>query len=65
MMDAPMPADVVKAGLRQPSMWITRNAASVRLERQRAGGWPEAEIEAHARSQIFAEPTKQLMLFNF
>lgn len=47
VMDAPMPTDVVKAGLQQPSMWITRDAASMRLERQRAGGWPDAEIEAH------------------
>ena len=45
--DAPMPTDVVTAGLRQPTMWITRDAATMRLERQRAGGWPEAEIEAH------------------
>ena len=44
MMDAAMPADVVQAGLRQPSMWITRDAESMRLERQRAGGWSEAEI---------------------
>ncbi|MDB5931267.1 MAG: carboxylic ester hydrolase [Polaromonas sp.] len=47
VMDAPMPAEVVKAGLRQPGMWITRDEASMRLERERAGGWPEAEIEAH------------------
>ena len=47
MMDAPMPTDVVKAGLQQPSMWVTRDAASMRLERQRVGGWPDAEIEAH------------------
>jgi hypothetical protein len=38
MLDAPMSTDVVRAGLRQPSMWITRDAASMRLERQRAGG---------------------------
>ena len=44
MMDAAMPADVVQDGLRQPSMWITRDADSMRLERQRAGGWPEWEI---------------------
>ena len=50
MMDAPMTTDVVRAGLRQPSMWITRDAASMRLERQRAGGWSEAEIEAHQAS---------------
>lgn len=50
MMDAPMASDVVAAGLSKPSMWITRDAASMRLERQRAGGWPEAEIEAHQAS---------------
>ena len=47
LMDAPMPTDVVDAGLRQPGMWLTRDAASMRLERQRVGGWPEAEIDAH------------------
>jgi predicted dienelactone hydrolase len=50
MMDAPMAASVVQAGLQQPGMWITRDAASMRLERERAGGWPEAEIEAHLTS---------------
>jgi predicted dienelactone hydrolase len=50
VMDAAMPTDVVRAGLRQPSMWITRDAASMRLERQRAGGWPEVEIQAHQTS---------------
>ena len=45
-----MSTDVVKAGLKQPGMWITRDAASMRLERQRSGGWPEAEIEAHQTS---------------
>jgi predicted dienelactone hydrolase len=50
MMDAPMPASVVQAGLRQPGMWITRDADSMRLERKRAGGWPEPEIEAHLTS---------------
>jgi predicted dienelactone hydrolase len=50
VMDAAMPAEVVKAGLEQPSMWITRDADNMRLERQRAGGWPEAEIEAHQAS---------------
>lgn len=44
MMDAAMPADVLQAGLRQPSMWITRDADTMRLERQRAGGWAEADI---------------------
>lgn len=44
VMDAPMSTDVVKAGIRQPAMWITRDAETMRLERRRAGGWPEAEI---------------------
>ena len=47
MMDAPMPTDVVTSGLQQPSMWITRSADGMRLERQRAGGWSEKEIQAH------------------
>ena len=50
MMDAPMTANVVRAGLSKPSMWITRDAASMRLERQRSGGWSEVEIEAHLTS---------------
>ena len=47
VMDAPMPADVVKAGLLQPTMWITRDVATMRLERQRSGGWSEADINQH------------------
>ncbi len=50
IMDAPMPLEVVKAGLRQPIMWITRDAVDMRLERQRSGGWSEAEIDAHQTS---------------
>jgi predicted dienelactone hydrolase len=49
-MDAPMPADVVQAGLKQPGMWITRDAGTMRLERERSGGWPEVEIQAHLTS---------------
>lgn len=45
-----MPADVVAAGLAKLGMWITRDAASMRLERQRGGGWPEAEIDAYQPS---------------
>lgn len=44
LMDAAMPADVVMAGLKQPTMWITRDAATMRLERQRSGGWAEWQI---------------------
>ena len=47
VMDAPMSTDVVRAGLQQPSMWITRDVASMQLERERVGGWPAAEIGAH------------------
>lgn len=47
ILDVLMPADVVKAGLRQPAMWITRGADTMRLERERAGGWTEKDIEQH------------------
>jgi hypothetical protein len=39
-----MPADVVRTGLQQPVMFITRDADSMRLERRTAGGWPETDI---------------------
>ncbi len=39
-----MPADVVRAGVQQPSMFITRDANTMRLERQRSGGWTEKDI---------------------
>ncbi len=44
IMDVWMPADVVKSGLQQPTMFITRDADTMRLERQRAGGWSENDI---------------------
>jgi hypothetical protein len=44
IMDVWMPADVIKAGLQQPSMFITRDADTMRLERQRSGGWTEKDI---------------------
>jgi predicted dienelactone hydrolase len=44
IMDVWMPADVVTSGLQQPSMFITRDAATMRLERQRSGGWTEKDI---------------------
>ena len=49
MMDAPMPNDVVQLGLARPSMWMTRDADTMRLERERSGGWPENEISAHLK----------------
>jgi len=45
--DAYMRADVVQAGLQQPTMWITRDADTMRLERRRSGGWSEAAIAEH------------------
>ncbi|MEA2702522.1 MAG: hypothetical protein QOD63_467 [Actinomycetota bacterium] len=42
VMDAPMPTDVVQAGLQQPTMWITRDAKTMQLE-----GWPPMEIDEH------------------
>jgi predicted dienelactone hydrolase len=47
IMDVFMPADVVREGLPQPTMWITRDAETMRLERERAGGWSESDIEQH------------------
>jgi len=44
MMDAAMTADVVHSSLRQPGMWITRPADTMRLERQKDGGWSEQAI---------------------
>jgi len=44
VMDVWMTADVVRSGLRQPSMWITRPAGTMRLERQEDGGWSEQAI---------------------
>jgi Platelet-activating factor acetylhydrolase, isoform II len=49
-MDAPMSVDVVKSGLRQPAMWITRDVETMRLERRRSGGWTEADISEHQTS---------------
>jgi len=42
--DVAMTADVVQQGLEQPSMWITRPADTMRIERQTAGGWAEQDI---------------------
>jgi pimeloyl-ACP methyl ester carboxylesterase len=50
MLDAPMPVAVADRGLRQPAMWLTRDAASMRAERELTGGWPEDEIAAHVGS---------------
>lgn len=59
MMDAPMPLDVVASGLKQPSMWLTRDATCMRLEREQAGGWAEDEVVAHVSSMrsVFDQAT--------
>ena len=44
IMDVWMTADVVQSGLKQPTMFITRDADTMRLERARSGGWTEHEI---------------------
>jgi pimeloyl-ACP methyl ester carboxylesterase len=45
VMDVVMSADVVQMGLQQPVMWITRDADTMRLEREKSGGWTEKDIE--------------------
>jgi len=50
IMEHSMSVNVVQEGLKQPAMWITRDADTMRLERERAGGWPENEIEQHQRT---------------
>jgi predicted dienelactone hydrolase len=50
VMDVLMTAAVVQQGLQQPSMWITRDAATMRLEREKAGGWTEQDIEQTQRT---------------
>jgi predicted dienelactone hydrolase len=44
VMDDPAPADVVAVGLSQPTMFLTRDAETMRLERRRSGGWTEHDI---------------------
>jgi len=44
MMDAAMPVDVTRDGLRRAALWMTRPASSMRLERERSGGWAEKDI---------------------
>ena len=44
MMDAQMPRAAYTDGLIQPSMWITRPASDMRLERKESGGWTEEAI---------------------
>ncbi len=43
IMDVFMPADVLRSGLRQPTMWISRDAASMRLEHWKQGDIDETQ----------------------
>lgn len=54
VMDAPMPASVVRDGLKQPGMWITRDAQTMRNE-----GWSEFDIDQHQKSMraVFEKST--------
>ena len=45
-----MTVEVVKSGLQQPALWITRDVETMRLERRRSGGWLEEEISEHQTS---------------
>jgi len=51
MMDAAMPDGVVKRGLRQPVMFLTRSASDMRAEREASGGWTEYDIQQTLSSQ--------------
>lgn len=44
IMDVQQTADVVRKGLGRPTMFLTRDADTIRLERERVGGWPEREV---------------------
>lgn len=44
IMDVNMPAEVVVKGLKQPTMFITRDADTMRLEHNRNGTWEEKDI---------------------
>lgn len=45
ILDVYMPPDVVESGLEQPTMWISRDAETMRQE-----GWPQEEIQVHQSS---------------
>jgi pimeloyl-ACP methyl ester carboxylesterase len=57
VMDDPAPADVVADGLHQPTMFLTRDAETMRLERRRSGGWSEHDIATTLAAQRAAFAT--------
>ena len=50
VMEAPMPADVVKSGLQQPSMWILSDVDTWRLQR-----WSELDVNEHQTMRALFE----------
>jgi predicted esterase YcpF (UPF0227 family) len=49
VMDAPMPASIMLDGLQQPSMWLTRDAQTMRNE-----NWSTFDIDQHQTSRRVA-----------
>jgi Platelet-activating factor acetylhydrolase, isoform II len=47
IMESPMSKNVMKKGLQIPTMIMTRDAETMRLERKKSGGWTEKDIEIH------------------
>ena len=47
IMESPISKNVIDKGIQIPTMIITRNAETMRLERKKSGGWNEKEIEIH------------------
>jgi hypothetical protein len=50
VMEAPMPAEVVKSGLQQPGMWITSDVDTWRLQR-----WSELDVNEHQTMRALFE----------
>lgn len=47
IMESPMPKNVIKTGLKIPTMIMTRDEQTMRLERKKSGGWSEKDIQTH------------------
>jgi pimeloyl-ACP methyl ester carboxylesterase len=47
IMESPISKNVMKSGLQIPTMIMTRDAATMRLERKKSGGWSEKDIQTH------------------
>ncbi len=47
IMESPMTKYVMKYGLKIPTMIMTRDAETMRIERKKSGGWTEKDIQQH------------------